>query len=122
MHTVIAVFRAYFDHVRSLGFEDRPDYEYLRRLFRELFLRKGYSYDCQFDWSPSIAGTGSLSVSVNVAEQGVGTDSSHYDTSVSVTPNIDGVRNDTHVHGDGDDDNSDTNEIDAVTRDDSENE
>jgi len=45
-----AEFRAYFDHVKSLGFDDRPDYEYLKKLFRELFFRKGFTYDNQFDW------------------------------------------------------------------------
>jgi len=45
-----AEFRSYFEHVRSLRFDDRPDYDYLKRLFRELFFRKGYSYDNIFDW------------------------------------------------------------------------
>jgi hypothetical protein len=43
-------FRTYFEHVRTLRFEDRPDYDYLKRLFRELFFRKGFSYDNMFDW------------------------------------------------------------------------
>lgn len=47
---IIAEFRAYFEHVKSLGFEDRPDYDYLKRLFRELFFRKGFTYDNVFDW------------------------------------------------------------------------
>ncbi len=47
---VIVEFKAYFEHVRSLSFEDRPDYDYLKRLFRELFYRKGYTYDCDYDW------------------------------------------------------------------------
>lgn len=42
--------RLYFEHVRSLGFEDRPDYDYLKRLFRELFFRKGFTYDNVYDW------------------------------------------------------------------------
>jgi serine/threonine protein kinase len=45
-----AEFRSYFEHVRSLRFDDRPDYDYMKRLFRELFFRKGYSYDYTFDW------------------------------------------------------------------------
>ena len=45
-----AEFRSYFEHIRSLRFDDRPDYDYLKRLFRELFFRKGYSYDNIFDW------------------------------------------------------------------------
>lgn len=40
----------YFEHVKSLGFEDRPDYDYLKRLFRELFFKKGFSYDNIYDW------------------------------------------------------------------------
>lgn len=43
-------FRSYFEHVRSLRFDDRPDYDYLKRLFRELFFRKSFSYDNMFDW------------------------------------------------------------------------
>lgn len=49
-HVTIAEFRSYFEHVRSLRFDDRPDYDYLKRLFRELFFRKGFSYDNMFDW------------------------------------------------------------------------
>jgi casein kinase 1 len=45
-----AEFRSYFEHVRSLRFDDRPDYDYLKRLFRELFFRKGFSYDNMYDW------------------------------------------------------------------------
>ena len=44
-----AEFRSYFEHV-SLRFDDRPDYDYMKRLFRELFFRKGYSYDNIYDW------------------------------------------------------------------------
>lgn len=46
----IAEFRLYFEHTRSLKFDDRPDYDYLKRLFRELFFRKGFTYDNMFDW------------------------------------------------------------------------
>lgn len=45
-----AEFRSFFEHARSLRFDDRPDYDYLKRLFRELFFRKGFSYDNMFDW------------------------------------------------------------------------
>lgn len=45
-----AEFKAYFEHVKALRFEDRPDYDYLKRLFRELFFRKGFSFDNMFDW------------------------------------------------------------------------
>ena len=45
-----AEFRSYYDHVRSLQFDDRPDYDYLKRVFRELFFRKGFTYDNAYDW------------------------------------------------------------------------
>lgn len=62
-------FRSYFEYCRSLRFEDRPDYAYLKRLFKELFYRKGFQYDNMFDWTvlnlqqeraklPMLAGTG----------------------------------------------------------------
>ena len=36
--------------MKGLRFDDRPDYDFLKRLFRELFFRKGFSYDNLFDW------------------------------------------------------------------------
>ena len=44
-------FASYFHYCRSLGFEDTPDYAYLRKLFRDLFLREGFQYDNMFDWN-----------------------------------------------------------------------
>merc|ERR1712202_87136 len=37
--------------IRSLRFEEKPDYSYLRQLFRNLFHRQGFTYDCVFDWN-----------------------------------------------------------------------
>ncbi|KVH94259.1 Protein kinase, ATP binding site-containing protein [Cynara cardunculus var. scolymus] len=34
-------FISYFHYCRSLRFEDKPDYSYLKRLFRDLFIREG---------------------------------------------------------------------------------
>ncbi|XP_022723279.1 casein kinase 1-like protein 2 isoform X2 [Durio zibethinus] len=34
-------FASYFHYCRSLRFEDKPDYSYLKRLFRDLFIREG---------------------------------------------------------------------------------
>ncbi|KAG2287190.1 hypothetical protein Bca52824_046794 [Brassica carinata] len=44
-------FTSYFHYCRSLRFEDKPDYSYLRRLFRDLFIREGYQLDYLFDWT-----------------------------------------------------------------------
>ena len=44
-------FATYLNYCKNLGFEDRPDYGYLRRLFKDLFFRQGYEYDFVFDWT-----------------------------------------------------------------------
>ena len=43
-------FREYFAHCSSLGFEDRPDYRYLKRLFKDLFERNAFEDNCVYDW------------------------------------------------------------------------
>lgn len=40
----------YLRYVRRLDFFEKPDYEYLRTLFTELFERKGYTFDYTYDW------------------------------------------------------------------------
>jgi len=44
-------FSNYLGYCRSLRFDDRPDYQYLRQLFRNLFHRQGFTYDYMFDWN-----------------------------------------------------------------------
>ncbi|XP_040583946.1 casein kinase I isoform X1 [Lepeophtheirus salmonis] len=44
-------FSTYLNYCRSLRFEERPDYSYLRQLVRNLFHRQGFSYDYVFDWN-----------------------------------------------------------------------
>ncbi|CAI0386163.1 unnamed protein product [Linum tenue] len=58
-------FVSYFHFCRALRFEDKPDYSYLKRLFRDLFIREGihassflekcintgYQFDYVFDWT-----------------------------------------------------------------------
>lgn len=43
-------FVTYMAYCRALGFEDRPDYSHLRKIFKDLFYRMGYEYDYVFDW------------------------------------------------------------------------
>ena len=39
------------NNVRNLRFEDKPDYSYLRSLFKELFQRKGFDFDYDYCWN-----------------------------------------------------------------------
>ena len=41
----------YLNYCRSLRFEDRPDYAYLRRSLKDLFFREGFQFDYVFDWT-----------------------------------------------------------------------
>ena len=41
----------YLRYVRRLDFFEKPDYSYLRKLFLDLFDRKGYQSDGVFDWT-----------------------------------------------------------------------
>lgn len=44
-------FSSYFHYCRSLRFDDKPDYIYLKRIFRDLFIREGFQFDYVFDWT-----------------------------------------------------------------------
>jgi casein kinase I homolog HRR25 len=44
-------FGIFLNYCRALRFDDKPDYSYLRKLFRDLFVREGFQYDYVFDWS-----------------------------------------------------------------------
>ncbi|RWS23510.1 casein kinase I isoform delta-A-like protein [Leptotrombidium deliense] len=46
-----AEFATYLNYCRTLRFEEKPDYSYLRQLLRNLFHRQGFTYDYVFDWN-----------------------------------------------------------------------
>lgn len=43
-------FSKYLSYVRNLGFEDTPDYDYLRDLFTEALKNTGEVEDGEYDW------------------------------------------------------------------------
>lgn len=44
-------FSQYLQETRSLRFDERPDYEGYRDMFRRLFISRGYLFDYCYDWS-----------------------------------------------------------------------
>lgn len=44
-------FATYLRYVRRLDFFETPDYEYLRKLFNELFEHEKYNHDNIYDWT-----------------------------------------------------------------------
>ena len=44
-------FGIFLNYTCALHFNDKPDYSYLCKLFRDLFICEGYQYDYVFNWS-----------------------------------------------------------------------
>jgi hypothetical protein len=44
-------FHMYLHYCRGLRFNEKPDYNYLRKLFNGLFNKLGHEYDWKFDWT-----------------------------------------------------------------------
>ena len=44
-------FANFLSYCRSLRFDDKPDYAFVRRMFRELFIKEGYEPDFIYDWT-----------------------------------------------------------------------
>src|SRR5271167_4210663 len=49
-NTVTEEFNKYLSYVRNLGFEDTPDYDYLRDLFTQALKNTGEVEDGEYDW------------------------------------------------------------------------
>ncbi|KRX09863.1 Protein kinase-like domain [Pseudocohnilembus persalinus] len=43
-------FSVYLHYVRNMKFDEKPDYHFIRRLFKELFFKKDLQWDYLFDW------------------------------------------------------------------------
>jgi len=44
-------FGTYLAYCRNLRFDEKPDYVYLKKLFKELFKRSNYELDYIYDWN-----------------------------------------------------------------------
>lgn len=45
-----AVFTDYLMYCRNLRFDEKPDYQYCRKLFKDAMHRNGFEYDYMYDW------------------------------------------------------------------------
>lgn len=43
-------FKTYFEYIKNLGFQDTPDYNFIRKLFLDLMKKLGYQFDYEYDW------------------------------------------------------------------------
>jgi casein kinase 1 len=43
-------FQTYLQYTKSLRFEEKPEYTYLKRLFKDVMMRENFHYDSIFDW------------------------------------------------------------------------
>lgn len=43
-------FTIFFNYVRALRFDERPDYPYIRKIFRNLLVRMDFKNDAIYDW------------------------------------------------------------------------
>ena len=44
-------FITYLEYCKNLGFEEDPNYSYMRKLFKDLYISKGFKFDNIFDWT-----------------------------------------------------------------------
>lgn len=74
-------FAVYLNYTRSLRFDDKPDYSYLRKIFRDLFVREGFQYDYVFDWTVYKYQKNAQAIQEKVANQANQEDASRQQTS-----------------------------------------
>ena len=43
-------FNQYLSYCRGLKFEEKPDYNYLRKLFKDALYRNSFEVDYMYDW------------------------------------------------------------------------
>ena len=44
-------FSIYLNYCKNLKFEEKPDYNYLRKLFRDLMTKNRFEMDYVYDWT-----------------------------------------------------------------------
>ena len=59
---ILEEFVEYINYTRKLEFEQEPNYEYLRGLFRSVMVKNDYKNDLQFDWIKPIIKDDKISI------------------------------------------------------------
>ncbi|XP_055904740.1 casein kinase I isoform X13 [Eupeodes corollae] len=77
-------FATYLRYVRRLDFFETPDYDFLRRLFQDLFERKGYVDDGEFDWTGKTMVVSSTNGELNADDPTAG----HSNTPITQQPEV----------------------------------
>mmetsp|Transcript_2394 Transcript_2394/g.2340 ORF Transcript_2394/g.2340 Transcript_2394/m.2340 type:complete len:201 (+) Transcript_2394:7-609(+) len=54
-------FATYLNYCRNLKFEEKPDYNYMRKLFKDVSNRSGFEFDYSYDWNAKKAGAAASS-------------------------------------------------------------
>lgn len=55
-------FETYMTYCRNMKFNERPDYSYILRKFRELFMDQGYIYDKILYWEPEVEASSNVQI------------------------------------------------------------
>ncbi|TNY22496.1 CK1/CK1/CK1-G protein kinase [Rhodotorula diobovata] len=71
-------FAIYLNYVRKLGFEETPDYDFLRELFSKVLKNSGEAEDGVYDWMLLNNGKGWEAGSSNMLSSSAGYDSRHH--------------------------------------------
>ncbi|BGP46114.1 Palmitoylated plasma membrane-bound casein kinase [Rhodotorula kratochvilovae] len=71
-------FAIYLNYVRKLGFEETPDYDFLRELFSKVLKNSGETEDGVYDWMLLNNGKGWEAGSTNMLSSSAGYDSRHH--------------------------------------------
>lgn len=44
-------FKTLITYAKGLAFEEEPNYKYIKKLLKSIFIRENFTYDFRFDWN-----------------------------------------------------------------------
>ena len=91
---VLEEFNKYLSYVRNLGFEDTPDYDFLRDLFTQALKNTGEVEDGEYDWMKLNGGRGWEAIKSHTSAHHLHQAQPTPDASARAMHNVPGVRGD----------------------------